>query len=181
MCKGRGSAPDDFNKQVEYLKSRFKLSEEKIIEYKAFFNEYSEKEKVIQRENFQKVYKILYRNDDATSFADRVFDAFDTNQDGTVDFVEFAGGLTMIDSKQMEQKISIAFSMFDEDGSNALTLAEVIAMMEVSVNDTANGLLNRLCQQIFYKSNSQCRGRSNSFIIVHDGLFGGLGVKYKCF
>lgn len=133
MCKGRGSAPDDFSHQVEYLRSKFKLSEEKIIEYKAFFNEYSEMEKVIRRENFRNVYQILYRNDNATSFADRVFDAFDTNQDGTIDFVEFAAGLTMIDSKQIEQKISIAFSMFDEDGSNSLTLAEVIAMMEVSM------------------------------------------------
>jgi Ca2+-binding EF-hand superfamily protein len=70
--------------------------------------------KVIQRDDFRKVYQIVYKNEEASSFADRVFDAFDANKGGTVDFVEFAVGLTMTDSKQIDQKISIAFHMYDD-------------------------------------------------------------------
>ncbi|VDI72238.1 Hypothetical predicted protein [Mytilus galloprovincialis] len=129
VCKGRGTTPDDFDKQVEYLRSKFKLTDDQIAQYKAFFNDFSEHKKTIERDNFQKVYQILYRNEDAAEFADRVFDAFDTNQSGSVDFVEFAAGLTMMDSKQTEQKISIAFNMFDKDGSNALSEQEVTDMI----------------------------------------------------
>ncbi|XP_052099560.1 neuronal calcium sensor 2-like [Mytilus californianus] len=129
VCTGRGTTPDDFDQQVEYLRSKFKLTDQQIVQYKAFFNDFSEHKKTIERENFRKVYQILYRNEDAAEFADRVFDAFDTNQSGSVDFVEFAAGLTMMDSKQTEQKISIAFNMFDKDGSNALSEEEVTDMI----------------------------------------------------
>jgi Ca2+-binding EF-hand superfamily protein len=49
----------------------------------------------------------MYRNGDAIDFADRVFHTFDTDKNGTVDFIEFAAGLTMMDSKMIEQKMSI--------------------------------------------------------------------------
>lgn len=131
VCKGRGFSPDDINSQYEYLRSRFKLSDERIMEYRTLFMEFSVDKKVIQRDDFRKVYQIVYKNKDASSFADRVFDAFDTNKGGTVDFVEFAVGLTMTDSKQIDQKISIAFHMYDEDGNNALSKEEVIDMIQV--------------------------------------------------
>jgi hypothetical protein len=47
------------------------------MEYRTLFMEFSVDKKVIQRDDFRKVYQIVYKNEEASSFADRVFDAFD--------------------------------------------------------------------------------------------------------
>jgi Ca2+-binding EF-hand superfamily protein len=39
----------------------------------------------------------------------------------------------MTDSKQIDQKISIAFHMYDEDGNNALSKEEVVDMIQVCI------------------------------------------------
>jgi Ca2+-binding EF-hand superfamily protein len=114
-----------------YLKSEFRLSDEQIKEYRALFKQHSENSKIITKNGFRNVYQQMYRNGDAIDFADRVFHTFDTDKNGTVDFIEFAAGLTMMDSKMIEQKMSIAFHMYDEDGSNTLSKQEVINMIQV--------------------------------------------------
>ncbi|XP_063411621.1 neurocalcin homolog isoform X1 [Mytilus trossulus] len=114
----------------EYLKMQFKITDEQLKEYRSLFKDHSDNNKVITRSEFRDVYQLIYKSGDATEFADRVFDVFDSDKSGTVDFIEFAAGLTMMDSEKLEQKISIAFSMYDEDGSNTLSKQEVINMIQ---------------------------------------------------
>lgn len=124
-----------------YLKSQFKITDDQLKEYRSLFRDHSNDRKVITRKEFRSVYELIYKNGDPTEFADRVFDAFDTDKSGSVDFIEFAAGLTMMDSEMVEQKISIAFNMYDEDGSKTLSKQEVVNMIQVS-----NYLKKDLCK-----------------------------------
>lgn len=114
-----------------YLKSQFKITDEQLKEYRSLFRDHSDDRKVITRKEFRNVYELIYKNGDPTDFADRVFDAFDTDKSGSVDFIEFAAGLTMMESEMVEQKISIAFNMYDADGSKTLSKQEVVDMIQV--------------------------------------------------
>ena len=131
--KFKGKRRKSLNSENIYLKTHFKLSDQQIEEYWTLFTDHSDNNKVITRFEFRNVYQMIYTSGDASDFADRVFDAFDTDKNGTVDFIEFAAGLTMMDSKMMEQQIAIAFHMYDEDGSNTLSKQEVINMMQVDI------------------------------------------------
>lgn len=113
-----------------YLKSQFKITDEQLKEYRSLFRDHSDDRKVITRKEFRNVYELIYKNGDPTDFADRVFDAFDTDKSGSVDFIEFAAGLTMMESEMVEQKISIAFNMYDADGSKTLSKQEVVDMIQ---------------------------------------------------
>jgi hypothetical protein len=44
------------------------------MEYRTLFMEFSVDKKVIQRDDFRKVYQIVYKNEEASSFADDCHD-----------------------------------------------------------------------------------------------------------
>ena len=114
------------------LQNRFGLTNQQYDDLKAIFRENSKGKNELTRQEFRKVYSGRFPGN-VTKFADKMFDCFDTDGNGTVDFVEFVIGICMMDSDKIEDKISIAFSLFDSDRSGYIDRVEVRDLLRVGV------------------------------------------------
>ena len=56
---------------------------------------------------------------------DQLFDAFDVNQDGVVDFPELTSGLTVLCSGSRDDKVRAAFDLYDYNGDGYITMDEI--------------------------------------------------------
>ena len=88
---------------------------------------------VLTKPKFNSVVRRLIPGDNLSSddkeflsFAlSNIFYAFDRNNDGTVDFDEFAAGFAMLASGSKSEKLQLAFRMFDVDGDGYISTLEM--------------------------------------------------------
>ena len=63
-------------------------------------------------------------------FCAQLFNAFDTDRSGTVDFPEFLVAISLAKDSDPRQKMRFAFKMYDADNDNKLTLHEIEKIIE---------------------------------------------------
>lgn len=109
---------------------------------------------MLTKEEFQKIYKQFFPFGDPTSFADYVFNVFDSDKSGSIDFKEFICALSVTSRGKMEDKLDWAFQLYDIDGDGKISYEEMLQIVEAiykMVRDTlftalslvvANALLN---------------------------------------
>ena len=66
--------------------------------------------------------------------AQRIFEIYDTNQDGKIDFREFMCGLSVMLRGTLEQRLRITFSIFDLDGDGYVSKDELLEIITVRQN-----------------------------------------------
>ena len=59
----------------------------------------------------------------------RLFDLFDTDHNGFVDFSELAAGLTVLCGGSQRAKVESAFALYDNDGDGYITMDEMVAYL----------------------------------------------------
>jgi Ca2+-binding EF-hand superfamily protein len=87
----------------------------------------------LDREGFTAAISSLVDLDDMADTAraqlisglERLFDVFDEDASGTVDFAEFAAGFSILCSGSKSDKLVLAFRLFDLDGDNFITRQEL--------------------------------------------------------
>ena len=79
---------------------------------------------------FQKIYRQFFPFGDPSSFADYVFNVFDSDKSGTIDFKEFICALSVTSRGQMEDKLDWAFQLYDIDGDGKISYEEMLAIVE---------------------------------------------------
>ncbi|KAH8753936.1 hypothetical protein BGZ57DRAFT_942623 [Hyaloscypha finlandica] len=124
-------------------KSQSKLSQEQLNElqrsthfdkkelqqwYKGFLKDCPSG--MLTKEEFQKIYRQFFPFGDPSSFADYVFNVFDSDKSGSIDFKEFIVALSVTSRGKMEDKLDWAFQLYDIDGDGKISYDEMLAIVE---------------------------------------------------
>ncbi|EGC34984.1 calcium-binding protein [Dictyostelium purpureum] len=83
---------------------------------------------IINRSEFKEIMSQMGVGD--TFLQDLLFNVFDKNKDGTINFQEFVCGLSSLTRGTPEEKIEFAFSLYDLDGSGYITKMEMEKILE---------------------------------------------------
>ncbi|TID22251.1 neuronal calcium sensor 1 [Venturia nashicola] len=83
----------------------------------------------LSKEEFQKIYKQFFPFGDPSSFADYVFNVFDADKSGTIDFKEFICALSVTSRGKMEDKLDWAFQLYDIDGDGKISYEEMLKIV----------------------------------------------------
>jgi Ca2+-binding EF-hand superfamily protein len=106
---------------------------------------------MLTKEEFQKIYKQFFPFGDPSSFADYVFNVFDADKSGTIDFKEFICALSVTSRGKMEDKLDWAFQLYDIDGDGKISYEEMLSIVEA--------IYKMVCQSMPYISMQADRRR----------------------
>ncbi|KAK4955059.1 Calcium-binding protein NCS-1 [Elasticomyces elasticus] len=85
---------------------------------------------MLTKSEFQKIYKQFFPFGDPSSFADYVFNVFDADKSGSIDFKEFICALSVTSRGKMEDKLDWAFQLYDIDGDGKISYDEMLKIVE---------------------------------------------------
>ena len=85
---------------------------------------------MLTKAEFQKIYKQFFPFGDPSSFADYVFNVFDADKSGTIDFKEFICALSVTSRGKMEDKLDWAFQLYDIDKDGTITYDEMLQIVQ---------------------------------------------------
>lgn len=79
---------------------------------------------------FEKTYKELYPDGNPKKYCDLVFDVFDINSNGSIEFNEFLLALSALSDRDVAKRLHLAFKVFDINRNNSIDAAEMTKVLE---------------------------------------------------
>ncbi|KAI0979786.1 hypothetical protein GJ496_002796 [Pomphorhynchus laevis] len=80
----------------------------------------------LDKKKFREVYQSLKCGGNVEKFCDLTFKAFDTDNNGTIDFYEFMLALAATQQGNTKDRLSAAFDIYDIDKNGVIDLKEMI-------------------------------------------------------
>ena len=165
---------------MEELRSVTQFSDAEIIEINQGFLK-DTPSGLITLEQFITMFRQLFPYDDASAFAKHVFRTFDTNGDNYIDFKEFLCALTITSKGKTDEKLKLAFNMYDIDKDGSISRGEMLEiiistakMVQVMVNEsTTEKRMEKIFRQMDTNRDGQIsleefnEGASSNAVKVH--------------
>ena len=123
---------------VSQLLHKTDLSEQEIREFHKDFQKSYPKGR-LTKVDVTKLYKKTYPKGDPAAVVDEMFRVYDADKDGTIDFREFLVGLGASQRGSEDEKLKLAFQMFDADGSGYITNSEMHSLVRAIYKAQAYG------------------------------------------
>lgn len=95
--------------------------------YKGFLRDYPSGQ--LSRADFRKVYKQFFPFGDPTAFSDLLFNAFDKDQSGALDFKEFITALSISSRGKTDEKLQWAFQLYDMNKDGKISRDEMMQIV----------------------------------------------------
>ncbi|KAJ7591189.1 hypothetical protein C8J56DRAFT_781980 [Mycena floridula] len=84
----------------------------------------------LDKAEFSRIYKQFFPFGDPAEFANYVFNVFDENKNGTIDFKEFICALSVTSRGQLDEKLKWAFQLYDIDKDGTITYDEMLQIVQ---------------------------------------------------
>ncbi|MEQ2232570.1 Kv channel-interacting protein 4 [Ilyodon furcidens] len=122
------SVEDDFElstvchrpESMDKLEEQTKFTKKELqVLYRGFKNECPCG--VVNEENFKNIYSQFFPQGDSSMYAHFLFEAFDTNKNGSVSFEDFVFGLSIILRGTINDRLNWAFNLYDLNKDGCIT------------------------------------------------------------
>ncbi|KFW86326.1 Kv channel-interacting protein 4, partial [Manacus vitellinus] len=81
-------------------------------------------------ETFKEIYSQFFPQGDSTTYAHFLFNAFDTDHNGSVSFEDFVMGLSILLRGTVQEKLNWAFNLYDINKDGYITKEEMLDIMK---------------------------------------------------
>jgi len=113
--------------EFDQLKSKTHFDQKELrAMYKQFRKE--SPQGLISKDEFREVMSQMGVTDNFLQ--DLIFNVFDDNKDGTINFQEFVTALSVMTRGEPQEKLEFAFNMYDLDGNGFIDKSEMSQIME---------------------------------------------------
>ncbi|XP_059755380.1 Kv channel-interacting protein 2 isoform X1 [Balaenoptera ricei] len=114
---------------LEQLQEQTKFTRKELqVLYRGFKNECPSG--IVNEENFKQIYSQFFPQGDSSTYATFLFNAFDTNHDGSVSFEDFVAGLSVILRGTTDDRLNWAFNLYDLNKDGCITKEEMLDIMK---------------------------------------------------
>nr|XP_012624978.1 Kv channel-interacting protein 2 isoform X5 [Microcebus murinus] len=114
---------------LEQLQEQTKFTRKELqVLYRGFKNECPSG--IVSEENFKQIYSQFFPQGDSSTYATFLFNAFDTNHDGSVSFEDFVAGLSVILRGTVDDRLNWAFNLYDLNKDGCITKEEMLDIMK---------------------------------------------------
>ncbi|KAH0623816.1 hypothetical protein JD844_006959, partial [Phrynosoma platyrhinos] len=98
--------------------SKFTRKELQVL-YRGFKNECPSG--IVTEDSFKQIYSQFFPQGDSSTYATFLFNAFDTDHDGSVSFEDFVAGLSIILRGTIDDRLNWAFNLYDLNKDGCIT------------------------------------------------------------
>ncbi|XP_057198376.1 Kv channel-interacting protein 4 isoform X2 [Triplophysa rosa] len=114
---------------LEQLEAQTRFSRKELqILYRGFKNECPSG--VVNEETFKDIYSQFFPQGDASTYAHFLFNAFDTDHNGSVSFEDFVMGLSILLRGTIQEKLNWAFNLYDINKDGYITKEEMLDIIK---------------------------------------------------
>jgi neurocalcin delta len=84
----------------------------------------------LDKKQFTNVFKEFYPLGKAEKFSASIFNVFDTDKSGKIDFTEFLVAISTSSSNDVKQKLHLGFKLYDSNNNGSIDKKEMIKLIE---------------------------------------------------
>ncbi|XP_036365585.1 Kv channel-interacting protein 4 isoform X9 [Octopus bimaculoides] len=81
---------------------------------------------IVNEDTFKDIYAQFFPQGDSSNYAHYVFNAFDHDHSGSVNFEEFVMGLSVLSRGTLQERLQWAFNLYDINGDGIITKDEMM-------------------------------------------------------